>query len=310
MSKLMKSSDTVVLAIDAGGTYFKSALINCEGEIFDDSFHQTLVSSQGTKARIIMAYEQIICQALDNAQAHEMNLCGIGISTPGPFDYKRGMSLMEHKFQAIKGVSLSNELYALGIFPDKLPVVFMHDVHAFLKGEHWTGALQGIDNAAAITLGTGLGFGIMKDVKILDNGKGGPCISIFNRAYKDGILEDIASRRGIIARYWQYTGNKDTDIDVSDIAEAARKKDVKAIKVFQETGEILAGELMEILVFHDIKSLVFGGQISKSFDLFGPTFQEKLFALGRETQALPGRNIEFSSLKGVAWAAFCQHFIY
>lgn len=310
MSELMKNSDTAVLAIDAGGTYFKSALINREGEILDDSFQQTPVSSRGTKAGIIMAYEQIIRSALGYAQVYEMNLGGIGISTPGPFDYEQGMSLMTHKFQAIKGVCLRDELYALGVFPDKRSIVFMHDVHAFLKGEHWTGAVQGIDNVAAITLGTGLGFGIMKDAKILDNSKGGPYISIFNRVYKNGILEDIASRRGIIARYRQYTGNKDTDIDVLDIAEAAREKDVRAIKVFQETAKILAGELMEIFVSHDIKSVVFGGQISKSFDLFGPTFQEKLSASGREIQALPGRNIEFSSLKGAAQAAFYQHFTY
>ena len=299
-----KISNSVVLAIDAGGTYFKSVLINCEGEVLNGSFQQTPVHSEGTKVEIITTYEKIACLALGYAQAHEMNLKGIGISTPGPFDFECGISLMSHKFQAIRGVHLRDELYALKIFPDILPIVFMYDVHAFLIGEYCSGSIQGIDNVIAITLGTGLGFGIMKDAKILEDNKGGPYIAIFNRKYKDGILEDIVSRHGIIRRYRQYFENKDIDIDVSDIAEAARKKDTQAIKVFYEMGEILAGELMEIIVSYDIESVIFGGQISKSFDLFGPSFQKKLSALGREIRVIPGGNIEFSSLKGVAQEVF------
>jgi len=293
-----------VVAIDAGGTYFKSALISAAGELLGGSFSQAPACSRGTKAEIIRAYEHIIRRECEYARDHGVRIGGVGISTPGPFDYQRGMSLMTHKFQAIKGVGLRDELYALGIFSNQLPVVFMQDVHAFLAGEHWTGAIRECDNAAVITLGTGLGFGLLQDGKILDNGKGGPLIPLFKHPYRNGILEDIISRRGIIARYRQYRGTQDADIDVRDIAEKARNNDVQALGVFRETGEILAGELMEILVAREISTVVFGGQISKSFDLFGPAFQEKVTASGKAIRVVPGRNIDFSSLIGVAQTAF------
>lgn len=299
MYKIKGKNNINILTIDAGGTFFKSAIVSHKGEIFNGSYEQTPISSEGRISDILKVYREIIRRTSSYVRSFGLNICGIGIATPGPFDYENGISYMEHKFKELKGINLKNKIYTLGI-PEELPIFFMHDTHAFLMGEYWVGAAQGVDNVAAITLGTGLGFGIMKNGKILDNEKGGPHISIFNISYKEATLEDIISRYGIIFRYQQYTGNKNNCIDVLDIANEARKKNMIAIKVFQEMGEILAEELMKILVDFDIELVVFGGQISKSFDLFGPFFKNKLNCLKKTIKVLPGKDIECSSLKGVA----------
>ena len=237
MSKERIKLDRVILAIDAGGTYFKSALVNIRGEILDGSFYQAPVSSDGTKNAIFKTYADIIRHGFECAGKYSGQILGIGVSTPGPFDYKHGVSLMKHKFQSIAGVPIREELYASDICPDKMPVIFMHDAHAFLAGEHWAGAARGFDNAASITLGTGLGFGIMKNGEILGNAQGGPVESIFKLPYKNGILEDCVSRRGIISRYWKCAEKSEAEIDVHEIAEQARGGDETAIKVFVETGQ-------------------------------------------------------------------------
>ncbi len=292
--------DGIVLAIDAGGTFFKSALVDSLGEIVSGTNFQIPACSSGTKPEIISAYRHAIGKGFELAKSLELAISGIGIATPGPFDYARGMSLMSHKFQAIREVLLREEFYSFGIFDEILPVVFMQDVHAFLTGEHWTGAVKNVDNIAAITLGTGLGFGVMQNGIIVDNGKGGPGLVIFNRPYKNGILEDVISRRGIIARY----GNESSDLDVRQIADRAKSGDEKAKKVFRETGEIAARELRNIFTDYETEAIVFGGQISKSFELFGPSFQRQLADLGLDISVTPGKNLEFSSLAGTAKIIF------
>lgn len=186
-----------------------------------------------------------------------------------------------------------------------MPVVFQQDVHSFLLGEHWTGALKGIKNAAAITFGTGLGFGMMREGNIVDNGKGGPFQSIFNLPYGKGILEDRISHLGLISQYREYSSCTEYGIDVKEIARRARKnQDQHALKVFKETGYILAEEISRILKEYVIGNIVFGGQISLAFDLFGQSFKERLSEMGFQINVMPGENILLSAILGVSRVFF------
>ncbi|MFA6568740.1 MAG: ROK family protein [Victivallales bacterium] len=299
------SGQEAVLAVDAGGTYFKSALISQDGGIIEGSFLQTTVPPSGSKPEIIGAYEKVFASSFQFAGLHGLMIVGIGISTPGPFDYVRGMSLMDHKFKSIKNIRLREEFAGLDCFDGKMPVVFQQDVHSFLIGEHWAGVIRGADSAAAITLGTGLGFGVMKNSTIVDNGSGGPCVSVFNRPYGNGILEDRISRRGLISQYCKYAGTPDSGIDVHEISRKARTQDdPRALKVFREAGQIMAEELCGIFEAYEIKNLVFGGQISKSFDLFAPSLEARLRELGKVINVMQGANIESSALIGAAKKLF------
>ena len=112
-----------VLSIDAGGTYFKSVLVSSDGGIIEDSFLQTAVPFAGSKSEIIGAYEKVFVYSFQFARLHRLNIVGIGISTPGPFDYAQGMSLMEHKFRSIKNIPLRDEFARLDCFTGEMPVL-------------------------------------------------------------------------------------------------------------------------------------------------------------------------------------------
>ncbi len=301
------SRQPTVLAIDAGGTYFKSALVAAGGGIIAGSFLQTPASFSGSKAEVIGAYEKVFDASFAFARAHALQITGVGISTPGPFDYAGGISLMDHKFRSIKNLPLREEFARLAYFTEKTPVIFQQDVHAFLVGEHWAGAVRGVANVAAITIGTGLGFGVMRNSVIVDNGRGGPCVAVFNRPFGQGILEDRISRRGFIAQYGKYAGIPESGLDVYAISQRARvQNDPLARKVFYEAGRIMAEELAGVFKEFAIENLVFGGQISKSFDLFGPAFAARLRELGMAIKAVPGANIDFSALLGAAQNVFAK----
>ena len=293
------------IAIDAGGTYFKSALVDTYGDIIEDTLKKTPVYNGSVKDRIISLYKKIIEDKVTFGKENNIDILGLGISTPGPFDYDSGTSLMDHKFASIKNISLKDIIRKFKILKEGSLIIFLHDTHAFLYGEYWKGAIKGISSAAAIMLGTGLGFGLIKDSKIVENGKGGPCISIYSLPYGDSILEDVVSKRGIISRYKEYS-ETEKDIDVADIAAFARNGNKDALETFKDVARILAQKLLDTFIYLDIDVVVFGGQISKAFDLFSPIFRDTLLNRGKKIKVFKGSDIEASSLKGVAKNVFLE----
>jgi glucokinase len=113
MMKPAELKKTCILAIDAGGTYFKSIIVSMQGDVHPGSFFQAPAMAAATKGEIINGYGEIISRGLRFAEGKDLFISGIGVSTPGPFDYKQGMSLMKHKFQALRNVPLRDEIYAL-----------------------------------------------------------------------------------------------------------------------------------------------------------------------------------------------------
>jgi len=94
----MGLSTKAYLTIDTGGTYLKSAVLSPEGEIMDDSDFTTRSWSEGPAEQILKAFEDTIKHGLAVIERIGGSLEGIGITFPGPFIYRKGIPLMEHKF--------------------------------------------------------------------------------------------------------------------------------------------------------------------------------------------------------------------
>ncbi len=311
----------MVVAVDAGGTYFKSGLLARTG-VLAGTFVQHPVNSQGGREEILETYASVLSANLDAARRRRLRVAGIGVSTPGPFDYRAGCSLMRHKFQAIRGLPLPPELRRrLALTPD-LPIAFLYDCHAFLLGEHAAGAARGFRNAAGVTLGTGLGMSALADGRILHDGRYGPHPEyvIYNRPYGDAILEERVSSRGILRRYAELAGGGTENGSgegvagvieggvsggvrggVKELADRALAGDRLCLQVFAETAEVLAGQLAPILRRLRAECLLLGGQISKSFDLLGPPLKGRLEQAGMGgVDVRPAENIDHASLIGAA----------
>lgn len=254
------------LAIDAGGTFLKSAVLNGDGEVFEGSSYSCPSFSDGSKDQILAAFNKIVNEGLLIIKERGLDLKGIGFAFPGPFDIEKATPLMMHKFQGIYGLNLRHYVYANSRVPQDIPIRFIQDANAVLLGEIWKGNAQGFLNAAVVTLGTGLGFAISEDGSILCNEIGGPLLKIYNLPYKEGILEDYTAKRGFIQTYQKLCGKTNIDgIEVADIGHCANNGDDICIQTFAEVGQILAQSLKEILLERRIECLLFGGQISRSF---------------------------------------------
>lgn len=262
MASLIKA----FLAIDVGGTYLKSAVLNQEGEVIRDSTLRISSVSNGSRKEILQAFGYIIRKSMDFIEERGYVSWGIGMAFPGPFDIYRSTSLMKHKFQALYGMNLHDYFHSIPFVPERISLKFIHDAHAVLTGEIWKGNAQGFDHVALVTLGTGLGFAVAEKGRILCNDIGGPSISIFKKPFKNGILEDYVSRRGFLNKYKELSGNPYLEgIDVSDLGRLADQGEKNSLLTFHLAGDILANALQEVLLERSIQCLLLGGQISKSF---------------------------------------------
>ncbi len=291
---------TAYLTIDAGGTYLKSAVLNREGEVMMTSGFITKSFSKGSSENIMKAFYETVAHGLSCIKRMGMSMGGIGIAFPGPFDYENGIPLMEHKFKSIHGIHLREAIYRISGVPSGVTISFMHDANAVLAGELWKGKAIGYDNAAVVTLGTGLGFALSENGVIQCNSMGGPMVTIYGLPYKQGILEDYTAQRGFLNIYQKITGKADLGkTKVSDIGKWASEGETESIQTFKEVGTILSESLEKILIERNIQCLLLGGQISRSFQFMEESLKQGLKEVKCLREISVVRSIDNSALLGV-----------
>lgn len=260
------------LLLDVGGTFVKSVVATLEGELLPNTESSVPINSDGTREEIEHSFTTVVANGKAIAEYNGYVLAGVGIAFPGPFDYNTGISYMTHKFAALEKLSVKDFFHSLPEIGADMPVVFMHDVTAAVLGELSFGAAQGYKNVAVVTLGTGLGFAHTADGEIQYSPMGSPSVSIYNRPYRDGVLEDYASKRGFLRSYAEVRGEANPEnLTVAMIGGMCGEGDADALKSFENVGEILATELKPLLEELNIECLLFGGQISRSFRFMEPT---------------------------------------
>ena len=268
--------NSAYIVLDVGGTFIKSGLMSADCTFVDGSQQTVPIDSDGTF--------ELICNSLTTAVSQGVALCthhgytpsGVGMCMPGPFDYASGVSLMEHKFAAIKGLSLSN-IVAEALNGLDIPVVFGHDVNTQLYGEMCGGNASGFSNVCLVSLGTGLGFALATDGTVLQKPSGAPLISIWNMPYNGGILEDYASKRGFYNTWEDVTEERPSeDLSVAEMGRLAGEGDAVALEVFRRVGKFIGNNIKGYLAEYKIECLLFGGQISRSFRFMESAVREAL----------------------------------
>ena len=262
--------------MDVGGTFIKSGLMSADGTLLEGSQQTVAINSDGTKDEICNSLTSAVSQgiALCRHQGHQPS--GVGICMPGPFNYHTGISAMVHKFAAIKDLPLK-EVIMPALEGLDIPVVFGHDVNTQLYGEMCGGNAKGYANVCLVSLGTGLGFAMANDGKVLQTPTGSPLVSIWNLPYNGGILEDYASKRGFYNTWELLTGNKPSEyMTVAEMGRLAGEGDKTALAVFEQVGKFIGSNIKDKLIEHNIECLLFGGQISRSFCYMKESVQKEL----------------------------------
>ena len=293
-------SNRCFLLLDVGGTFVKSVVATLQGELLPNTETSVPIDSDGTREEMERSFATVITNGKAIAEYNGYILAGVGIAFPGPFDYNTGISYMTHKFAALEKLSVKDFFHSLPEIGADMPVVFMHDVTAAVLGEMSFGAAQGYKNVAVVTLGTGLGFSHTIDGEIQYSPLGSPATSIYNRPYRDGNLEDYASKRGFLRSYAEVRGEENpAELTVAMIGGKCGEGDKEALQSFYNVGEILATELKPLLEEFNIECLLFGGQISRSFRFFEPALQQLLDEVKSLKLISPMKNLSTAAPLGL-----------
>ena len=291
-----------VIAIDAGGTFFKSAIISENAEVLEGSLTTVPANNDSSPETVHEAYRRTLTAQLKTAAKVGIEISAVAIDTPGPFDYEGGMSLMTHKFKAIYKIPLRPWIQEI---VGSIPVTFIHDSAAFLTGEMWHCPYGEYKNAAGAMIGTGLGFATMQNGVLLLNQNGEPLYDVWDRPYitpdgKEHIAEDFISGKGISSRYAP-GGRNAKELEVLAVAG-----DEEARKVYTDTGRILAEVVSPILKKIDAEIFILGGQISRALPLFEKELREGLSDVTSLKKVVRSTRLEYSHMLGAAHEAFTK----
>lgn len=263
-----------VIAIDLGGTKCAGALINSAGKILESEKY-ILGSRHGDEVAELI---HDLCLQLFEKAENKNAVAGIGISVPG-ISYQNTGKVWAPNIPGWSNYPLKK--YLESNFPVKILVKVDNDRACCILGETWLGVAKGTRNAIFLTVGTGIGAGIMVDGRIL---RGADDIAGaigwlametgYNEKYKDfGCFEYHASGDGLvreandllsIAQNKQISILRMQDLTASDILDAYKKQDVIAKKVIQKAIGLWGKTSANLVSLFNPEIIVFGGGI------FGP----------------------------------------
>lgn len=263
----MVLKETIIAGVDIGGSHITAALLNIETrEVLQETVIRKSVSSNQSAPVLINEWASVIKESYHIAGLEPYKA---GIAFPGPFDYNKGICLIteQEKFRNLYGLNIGDLLSSKLNIPAQ-NILFRNDAACFLQGEIFAGNVNNDAGLAGITLGTGLGAAVYNGEKVSD-------ADLWNYPFKNGIAEDYLSAGGILRMYKNQTGK--TIANVKEIVdEYAVNKDSCIKEIFCRFGK-LTGEFVEIL-YHQkkINKIIFGGNISKAWELFAPCLKTYL----------------------------------
>lgn len=262
--------DNYIIAIDVGGSSIKAGIVNESLDIHEDQVCEFPSHSNKSSDTIIDNFASIIIKLYEKIIDIGGCCIGIGYGFPGPFNYREGICLMEGigKYDAILNVHLISEINKRMV---KVPQItqlkstFINDASAFALGEFYKGS-GNHEKSAYITLGTGCGSSFINDDGsfILDIDDHEPYM-IFNKSFKDSIVDSYVSIRAILLRA-EFYGLKEKSVEA--IGAKAIAGDERCKKVFEDYGADLGKVISQYVIPFNPKVMVFGGGISKAYPLF------------------------------------------
>jgi Transcriptional regulator/sugar kinase len=242
-----------VIGIDLGGTSIKAGRIE-DGIISGQCSLDTRASEGG---EVTLNVLRKVIQTLKTSQT-----TAIGIGVPSVVDKHQGIVYNVQNIRNWEEVHLKTLLEA----EFQVPVFIDNDANCFAIGEKYFGAAQEYDHFVGITLGTGVGGGIVQCGKLLKDANCGSG-EFGEIPYGESIIEDYCGSRFFLER---------NGISGFEAYQKALKGDEHCLGIFQEYGKHMANLIKIIVLTVDPQAIVLGGSISASFPLFKVSMNEEL----------------------------------
>lgn len=275
----------IVLAADLGGTNLRMAAVDREGKILHRTRHNTPKSERADE--IVSAITEASTECLE-AVKKEGWIKAFGAAVPATLNAIDGIILKAPNLPALDGfrfsATVSDEL--------NLPVVLENDANAAAIGENWLGAAKLAQNAICVTLGTGVGGGIIINGKIVRGADGTAgeighiCVEPLGEPCgcgSRGCVEQYSSATAIVritreleSGYPKSVLQNKTRLTSLDVFDAGKAGDELALEVFRKMGFYLGIALADLINVLNPEIIVIGGGAAAGWDLFINHVQDQI----------------------------------
>ena len=263
--------------IDLGGTTVKIAYFDDQGTMLE-KWEIPTVTADGGK-QILPAIAASIRQFMEGNNIPATAVLGLGIGVPGPVDSK---GVVNKCINLGWGVfNIAEELSALTGFPVKAG----NDANVATMGEFWKGGGQGYSNVVFITLGTGVGGGIVIEGNLLHGAHGSGAELGHMVLRRDETIPCNCGKRGCVEQYCSATGivrlakehlaasslesplRSVENLACKDVFDAAKANDALALEILAEVYDCMGEFLGTLCSVVDPEVVVIGGGVSKAGDM-------------------------------------------
>lgn len=277
------------IGFDLGGTNMGASIVSLDGKIIYSNECQTLANESAEN--VINRIKNLISNCFAKAKTENLEILSIGIGCPGIIDTDNGIVKYSPNLTNWSNVEISNILNK----EFNVPVYVDNDVRVAALGEYFFGAGRGYKNILCITIGTGIGGGIILDGKIMRGSsqsmgeighitlkKDGPLCGCGNY----GCLEALASSVAIIREAKAVIENNGSEImknlldargelNAKLVTDAYHQGDKEAIRIVNEVAEWVGIGLSSVINLINPEVIIIGGGVSLAGDiLFNPIKKE------------------------------------
>ena len=319
-SRAERTSSKVVFAADLGGTNLRAATVDEHGKIH---FRLKQNTPQAEKPdEIVRALVLAVRQCEKQSKANGDRIGAVSVVVPGSVNVEQGVVVKAPNVACLDGFRLTAALTS----ELNLPAILENDANAAAVGEMWQGAGHGRRTIVCVTLGTGVGGGIILDGKLWrgvnDSAAeiGHMCVDPFGGVAclcgSRGCLEVYASATAIVRmarearpRYPDSLLQPGENLTAEEIYRAGMKGDELALEVFRRMGVYLGIGLANLINILNPEMIVIGGGVVSAWELFAKHMHreiaERAFPVpAAEVKVVPGECGDDAGLLGAAHLAF------
>jgi glucokinase len=316
------ATDDLVCTVDLGGTNLRAANIDRDGRIRDRVRNPTPQTSEAEEVveRIAAAVRECEAVALQSAAQIE----SVSVVVPGTVHIETGVVVNAPNLKALEGYKLGPALeQALG-----RSVLLENDANAATLGEMWQGAARGYQTILCLTLGTGVGGGIILDGKLWHGADGTagelghvsvePFGGVQCKCGNFGCIEVYASATAIVrmaregltqSRSSDLHSVAGSDLTSERIYNAAVAGDELALDVFRKAGVYLGVAMANYINIFNPEMIVIGGGVSAAWEVFAQharaeTLRRAFLVPAQRCRIVRSECGDDAGLIGAAWLAF------
>jgi glucokinase len=321
----MPAKQRIYLGVDIGGTKVAAGLVDARGNILSKT--RVPMPGRGTEAQALAAVEQAIAAALETKPRLRRAVAAIGISCPGPLDPGSGVIINPPNLPCWRNFHITKKLKTAG----RLPVTLDNDANAAGLAEAIWGAGKGYQSVFYATLGTGIGTGIVFGRRIYHGRTGsaaegghvsidyrGPrcacgklgCIEVLaaGPAVAKRAHEKLSRRAGETEALLSLAGGNPAAVTAEMVGAAWHAGDKLAASILQETADLLAIWLGNVVDLLEPDVIVFGGGMGALMSEWFPHIRKRLahWSINSRCAEIPLVRARYGEDSGIAGgAALC-----